>query len=139
MKHSPRTLRTNSDRSMLMSRIRSKGNKSTEQALIQIFQQHKLTGWRRHTELPGRPDFIFRKAKLAIFGDGCFWHGCPKCFRMPKTNIEFWSKKIAVNKARDRIVRSELEARHWVVLRFWEHQIARRPNWVAKKILEALN
>ena len=60
-----------------MAAIRSRGNKDTELKLASILRASGITGWRRHQPLPGHPDFIFRHARLAVFVDGCFWHGCP--------------------------------------------------------------
>ena len=70
-------------RSWNMSRIREKGNKSTELKLLKLFREYKIKGWRRHQPLTGKPDFTFRKEGLVVFVDGCFWHGCPRCFRIP--------------------------------------------------------
>jgi len=64
-------------RSAVMAAIRSRGNKDTEMKLAAITRTHGITGWRRHLPLPGRPDFAFRKERVAVFVDGCFWHGCP--------------------------------------------------------------
>ncbi len=110
-------------RSQNMARIRAKGNQTTELRLIQIMRTAGITGWRRHQALPGKPDFIFRKERLAIFVDGCFWHGCPKCFRLPQDNRDYWYKKISNNKQRDRAVTKELNHRGWKVLRIWEHSL----------------
>jgi DNA mismatch endonuclease (patch repair protein) len=72
-------------RSEVMSRIRGKGNKQTEQVLRRLMRQAGITGWRRHMPLLGKPDFAFPKQKVAVFVDGCFWHGCRKCYTRPKT------------------------------------------------------
>ena len=79
-------------RSEIMSRIRSKGNQRTEMAMVKLFRAHKITGWRRHYPIEGKPDFVFLKQRVAIFVDGCFWHGCPKCYRQPKTNATVQSQ-----------------------------------------------
>ena len=73
-----------------MSRIRGSGNEKTEVPLARLLRGDGISGWRRHYPFPGRPDFLFRKEKVAVFVDGCFWHGCPKCFRLPKQNWTFW-------------------------------------------------
>jgi DNA mismatch endonuclease (patch repair protein) len=73
-----------------MSLINGRGNKQTEKVLLFHLRQAKVTGWRRHLPLPGKPDFAFTKQKVAVFVDGCFWHGCPKCYTRPKTNRAFW-------------------------------------------------
>ncbi len=73
-----------------------------------------------------RPDFVFRKVRVAVFVDGCFWHGCPKHGTQPKTNAPFWRKKITNNKARDRRVNHVLRGRGWKVVRIWEHELRRK-------------
>ena len=73
------------------------------------------------SKLPGKPDFVFPKPRLAVFVDGCFWHGCPKHATWPKTNRAFWRKKIARNRARDREVGHALRRMGWRVIRVWEH------------------
>lgn len=109
-----------------MSRIRGSGNKGTELRLIEIFRAHGITGWRRGSRLPGKPDFVFPTRKLAVFVDGCFWHGCPRHATRPKTNAAFWLAKLARNRARDRAVGRLLRRRGWRVLRVWEHALRRR-------------
>ncbi|HEX3857060.1 MAG TPA: very short patch repair endonuclease [Verrucomicrobiae bacterium] len=117
---------TKAKRSEVMSRIRGRGNKETEIALARLFRQNKITGWRRHISIFGRPDFSFSKQKIAIFVDGCFWHGCPKHFNMPASNRAFWKKKIKGNKARDQRVNRDLRKCGWRVIRIWEHDLARK-------------
>lgn len=109
-----------------MALVRGTSNKSTELRLIQIFRANGITGWRRGSKLPGKPDFVFPKLKTAIFVDGCFWHGCPRHATKPKTNARFWRNKIATNKARDRKVNRVLRAKSWKVIRVWEHELARK-------------
>ena len=91
-------------RSWLMGRVRSTGNKSTEEKLIAILKQNHLTGWRRKYSLFGNPDIVFPSGKIVIFVDGCFWHGCPKHGEIPESNRDFWVKKIDANKKRDKLV-----------------------------------
>jgi DNA mismatch endonuclease (patch repair protein) len=69
-------------------------------------------------------DIVFRPAKLAVFIDGCYWHGCPEHYVPPKTNLGYWSDKVARNMARDRDTDEQLRAAGWTVLRFWEHDSA---------------
>jgi DNA mismatch endonuclease (patch repair protein) len=73
-----------------------------------------------------RPDFIFPKLKLALFVDGCFWHGCPKHCNQPANNRAFWQRKLAGNVARDRLVIRTLRRAGWRVLRVWEHELVRK-------------
>src|SRR5262245_49837333 len=106
-------------RSHVMSLICSRGNKDTELRLIAIFKTHSIRGWRRNNKLPGKPDFVFRAQRLALFVDGCYWHGCPVHYNRPKSNRAFWDAKIARNRQRDREVKRLLKAKGWCVLRIW--------------------
>jgi DNA mismatch endonuclease (patch repair protein) len=117
---------TKAKRSALMATIRSRGNKDTEVALVKLFRRHKIIGWRRNQKIFGKPDFIFRREWLAIFVDGCFWHGCPKHGTQPAGNRSFWKKKFTRNQARDRLVNHTLRRANWRVLRIWEHELARK-------------
>ena len=72
-------------------------------------------------ELRRKADMVFRKDKIAVFLDGCFWHGCPEHHTQPATNPEYWSAKIAGNMERDKDTNARLEEAGWTVLRFWEH------------------
>jgi DNA mismatch endonuclease (patch repair protein) len=101
---------TKSKRSHVMSQIRGHGNKATELALIRIFRANGITGWRRRQPVFGKPDFVFAKKRLAVFVDGCFWHGCPNHKSTPKTNRAFWTNKIDKNKKRDKLVGKTLRA-----------------------------
>jgi len=124
---------TKAKRSALMATIRSRGNKDTELAFVRILRWHRIIGWRRHQRLPGRPDFIFRKLRLAIFVDGCFWHGCPKHSRHAAKSGAYWRKKLATNQTRDRLVTRSLRREGWRVLRIWEHEL-RSPTKVLNRI-----
>lgn len=110
-------------RSQVMAAIRSIGNKDTELRLAKFFRQHGITGWRRHQPLIGKPDFIFRRQKLAVFVDGCFWHGCPKHCRTPAAKKGYWKNKIEGNKKRDLNVARLLRRQGWRVVRLWEHDL----------------
>jgi DNA mismatch endonuclease, patch repair protein len=71
--------------------------------------------------LPGTPDVILTKARVAIFVDGCFWHGCPEHSVKPKNNAKWWAEKLEANTERDQRKDAELSAIGWTVLHFWEH------------------
>ncbi|RME92823.1 MAG: very short patch repair endonuclease [Verrucomicrobia bacterium] len=116
---------TKEKRSEVMSRIRGSGNKDTELALIAVFRRHGITGWRRNQPVYGKPDFVFPRLRVAVFVDGCFWHGCPQHCKQPSNNREFWAKKLEANKKRDRLVNRTLRSRGWKVVRIWEHELAR--------------
>ena len=124
-------------RSEIMSRIRGRGNEETEVRLAKLMRAEGIRGWRRHLPIPGRPDFSFRKQKVAVFVDGCFWHGCPKCFRLPKQNRAFWKAKIEGNRKRDRSVNGRLRRLGWKVLRIKECSL-KSQNKVLDKIKKIL-
>jgi DNA mismatch endonuclease (patch repair protein) len=109
-------------RSAVMARIRSSGNKDTELRMIALFRAHGVTGWRRNQAIFGKPDFVFRRERVAIFVDGCFWHSCPKPKHapLPKNRAEWWSAKLSRNKVRDQIVTRTLKRKGWRVVRVWE-------------------
>ena len=121
-----------------MAAIRSRSNKDTELALAKLLRRHSITGWRRHQPVFGKPDFVFRRKKVAVFVDGCFWHGCPKHGRRPGTNRAYWLPKLERNRNRDKAVKHELSKAGWIVLRIWEHDLAAH-NRVAKRIAKVLN
>lgn len=110
-------------RSWIMSRVKSSGNKSTELKMISVFRKNGFTGWRRNYPLEGRPDFVFPKQRIAVFVDGCFWHGHPSRCRVPASNREYWTAKIEKNKKRDRLVNRRLKEMGWKTLRVWEHEV----------------
>ena len=129
---------TKKKRSEVMSLIRGKGNKETEHALLVLLRQNKISGWRRHLPLLGKPDFAFPKQKVAVFVDGCFWHGCPKCYTRPKTNRAFWDRKRETNMARDRHVTRQLRGRGWKVIRIWQHSLKKSPATCLNRILRVI-
>jgi DNA mismatch endonuclease (patch repair protein) len=105
---------------------------------MKLFRQHGITGWRRNQKVFGKPDFIFRKIRLALFVDGCFWHCCRKHCKIPAGNRAFWVKKFAANKARDLRVNRELRKLGWQVVRVWEHDIAKWKNGWFRKLQAAV-
>ena len=113
-----------------MAAIHSRGHVATELRLIALMRAQGIAGWRRGVSLRwsagGRkeqgerevvrafsvkPDFVFRAHRVAVFGAGCFWHGCPIHGTQPRQNAKFWREKIARNRARDRLVNRTLRAR----------------------------
>lgn len=98
-----------------------------------------IKGWQIQVEeLPGRPDFAFHKKKLAVFVDGCFWHGCPNCYRRPKSKKGYWDSKVERNKIRDRKNKRTLNRIGWKALRFWEHEVLESPSLCARKLTQVL-
>lgn len=110
-------------RSELMSRIRSSGNKSTEGALARLFRRRGVTGWRRQQRVLGvSVDFVFRKSKIAIFVDGCFWHACPDHARLERLS-PYWLRKVKGNWDRDVRQTDLLTRGGWTVKRVREHSL----------------
>ncbi|MFN3408473.1 MAG: very short patch repair endonuclease [Limisphaerales bacterium] len=159
---------TKAKRSAVMARIRSRGNRDTELALARLLRAHGITGWRRQVVIRNaecgernsvragsrrllrvKVDFVFRRERVAVFVDGCFWHGCPqhspparwlRKSSMPprdgsshgasagRTGKAFWRAKLAANRARDRAVNRALRRAGWRVVRIWEHTL----RWATK-------
>lgn len=109
-----------------MRNIKGKGNESTELALISVFREQGISGWRRGYPVKGYPDFVFLKERIAVFVDGCFWHGHDCRNTRPKENEDFWAKKIGGNVACDKAVTEMFENRGWMVLRIWECELKRK-------------
>lgn len=95
--------------------------------------------YRLKSRVIGRPDLVFPSAKVAVFVDGCFWHGCPQHYTFPKTNAKFWRGKISRNIARDQEVNSQLKSEGWKVLRFWEHELSNNADRCADRILAVVS
>lgn len=112
---------TPEQRARNMSRIRSKDT-APELRLRKSLWASGLR-YRIHYTLPGKPDIVFVSARVAVFVDGCFWHRCPLHGVLPKSNADYWRKKLNNNVRRDREVDAKLASMDWKVLRFWEHEV----------------
>ncbi|WP_411677823.1 very short patch repair endonuclease [Caproicibacter sp.] len=123
-------------RSAVMSKVRSKGNKSTELRLIEVFHEYGITGWRRNYTVKGHPDFVFMERRIAVFVDGCFWHGHDCRNTRPKENEDFWAAKRKRNIMHDREVTAKFEQRGWTVVRIWECELKKKN---LSKLLVKLN
>ena len=125
-------------RTRIMRAVKSKGNRTTEMRLRASLVSKGVSGWHLNdSSLPGTPDFVFKEERLAVFLDGCFWHGCPKCYRRPKSSQKYWDEKLQSNIKRDKRVRSKLRSMGWHVYRFWEHSLE-NPSIVSDKIISLL-
>lgn len=111
------------ERSQIMRAVKSSGNVSTEKKLISIFKSEKIKGWRRNYSLFGKPDFVFPNKHIAVFTDGCFWHGHDCRNTKPKDNADYWREKIRRNQKRDVLVTNTLLEKGWTVIRIWECEI----------------
>ncbi len=108
-----------------MALVKNKDSK-IEKRFSALLKERKIRAYKQHVpNLPGKPDFAFRKKKVAVFIDSCFWHGCRYHGSLPKTNRRFWSEKIARNKARDAEVNGQYRKMGWSVYRVWEHRLKR--------------
>lgn len=126
-------------RSSIMSSNRGSGNRSTEGRLRAKLVSAKISGWRINAkDVYGKPDFVFDKKRIAVFVDGCFWHGCKQCRNIPTTNRSFWKKKIEGNTNRDVVVSRKLRREGWHVIRFWEHEIRKELDRCVVKIKRIL-
>jgi len=135
----PEFASTSESRRSNMRAIRSRRNKTTEMRLRAHIVAAGISGWRMHdSSIPGQPDFYFRKKQLAVFVDGCFWHGCPQCGHIPSTNRHYWSAKLAKNRRRDILVSRALRRLGMRVLRVWECQLRENPAKCVTKLVRLL-
>ena len=129
---------TQSDRSALMARVRPHGNKSTDLQFVNTVMRLGIHGWvMQPPNILGRPDVYFPQQRLVVFLDGCFWHACPKCGRLPKSRTEFWTTKIQNNRRRDQSISRRLRRKGYHVMRLWEHSL-RDDRW-APRLVNMLN
>lgn len=127
-------------RSQIMRAVKSRDTKSTEKTLLSLFKENGVTGWRRTYDVKGHPDFVFLKQRVAIFVDGCFWHGHDCRNTRPSNNAEYWQKKRAKNIRHDKEVTKNFEKRGWTVLRIWECELKKKNREkTLKKILSAIH
>lgn len=124
-------------RSAVMANIR--GITAPERGLRARLVQSGVRGFRVGSKI-GKitPDLIFPSKKVAVFVDGCFWHGCPKCYVRPKTATKYWTKKLLKNIERDKRQRSVLRREGWQVIRIWECELERNPAKQIKRISNLL-
>lgn len=109
-----------------MSKVRSTGNKSTELKLIAVFSEYKIKGWRRKYQVIGHPDFVFVDRRIAVFVDGCFWHGHNCRNLTPSDNSDYWKKKRCRNIEHDSMITKKFEQRGWIVIRIWECELKKK-------------
>jgi DNA mismatch endonuclease, patch repair protein len=120
-----------------MSRIRGR-NTATELALRKALWNSGLR-YRLHQRIEGaRPDIVFPRERLAVFVDGCFWHGCPEHYVRPRSRNDFWAEKLRTNVLRDHRQTIHLERDGWTILRFWEHEVACELPRISEQVKRAL-
>lgn len=127
---------TKDQRRKNMQNIRSSGTKP-EVIIMTALKKQKVYFTAHVKEVFGCPDIVFKRKKIAVFVDSDFWHGNKKRFIMPKTNEEYWTKKIKRNIQRDKEVNLYLKTSGWKVIRLWEHDVKKHTDKCVIKILRA--
>ncbi len=125
-------------RSAIMKSVRSSGNKSTELRLIAFFKANSIKGWRRNYSVKGHPDFVFMDKRIAVFVDGCFWHGHDCRNTRPKRNEDYWNKKRIRNITHDKEISDLFRKRGWMVIRIWECELKKKNEEVLLEKIESL-
>lgn len=125
-------------RSEIMKKVRSRNNKSTELKLIQVFRDFSIKGWRRGYPVKGHPDFVFLDKKIAVFVDGCFWHGHDCRNTRPADHAEYWANKRERNISHDKEVTAMFEQRGWRVIRIWECELKKKNRELLLRKIESL-
>jgi len=121
------------ERSRIMSKIKSKNTKP--EITIKELLDGRIFKYQPKGIL-GNPDFANKREKIAIFIDGCFWHGCKKHCRMPNSNKKYWTQKIERNKKNDKLITKKLGQKGWNIIRLWEHEVKNDPKKCRTKILK---
>lgn len=121
-----------------MAAIRSRDTKPEIQLRIAL-RERGLTGYRCHPKgLPGKPDVAYTRWKVAVFVDGCFWHGHPDHFRFGKLG-SYWDDKVRRTQERDRAQHQALAEAGWTVLRFWDFDVKAAADDCAAKVADVLS
>jgi len=118
-----------------MRNIRSKGTRP-ELKVARELKRRRIYFSSHSKTVPGKPDIIFRRKKIAVFIDSDFWHGNPGYFKMPKSNTRYWKAKIEGNRCRDRQVNAVLRKSGWKIIRIWEHNLN---NNLSRSVLRIIN
>lgn len=125
-------------RSALMRRIRAHGSAAERTLLSALRRIGILWGVANDAETPGTPDVCFRRERVAVFVDGCFWHSCPRHGSTPKTRVGYWREKLAYVQEHDAHVRAHLAVLGWTVVRLWEHEVLAAPEAAAQKVARSV-
>ena len=120
-----------------MAGIRSRDTQP-EVSLRKALWSLGVRGYRKHPNLPGRPDLLFPRLKVVVFVDGCFWHGCPEHHTMPRSNTDYWIGKLDLNRRRDSAVNDRIEGMGYCVLRIWEHEVNSGTDAAARRVQRTL-
>ena len=124
---------TKKQRQHCMSQIKS-GNTKPEITIRKLIWK-KGYRYRIGHGLRGKPDMVFPSYGIAVFIDGCFWHGCHRHYKMPASNVNYWKQKISGNKRRDKKIERHLKKAGWKVIRIWEHDVKKNPEKIVDRII----
>lgn len=125
-------------RSRIMSSIKGK-NTRPEITVRKILWARGLRYRIHDRTVFGTPDVSNKSRGFVVFIDGCFWHGCPRCYKEPRSNVSYWKEKIIRNKKRRALVKRMLKRHGWKVFEFWEHQVINDPEKIATKIINDIS
>ena len=128
---------TKEQRHKNMQNIRSRDT-LPERMTMRELRRRKIYFASHVAKIEGKPDIVFRRKKVAVFIDSDFWHGHPTRCIMPKSNREYWEKKIARNRERDKEVNSLLKKEKWKIIRIWEYDVKHHFERVIKRIIKAI-
>lgn len=129
---------TKTQRRKNMRHIRSQ-NTSPELKIMKELRSRKIYFAKYSKTIIGKPDIVFRRKKIVVFVDSDFWHGHPKRFMMPKTNVKYWRPKIERNKKRDKEVNRKLKKAGWKIIRLWDYDVKHKIDKCISKILNSIN
>lgn len=129
---------TTIQRSAVMKAVRTKH--TAPELLLRASLRSIGLRYRLHPKnVPGRPDLVIAKSRIAVFVDGCFWHGCPRCYTAPQTNSPFWRRKLEANKARRLRVKALLRSAGWRYFHAWECEVERNANRIGLRLKAKIN
>ncbi len=133
--------RSPEQRSKTMAAVKSQYTQVEKDFFLELESRGVNNTEQHPLDVIGKPDLVHRRAKVAVFLDGCFWHGCPQHLRMPATNKDYWERKIFRNRKRDLVVSRELLNAGWLVLRIWEHSLKnpRTKKWWCTRLINHIN
>ncbi|MFA6081213.1 MAG: very short patch repair endonuclease [Patescibacteria group bacterium] len=121
-----------------MQNIKSKET-SPEIKVRKLLWGNGYKGYRKYSNLPGKPDIVFTKKKIVIFVNGCFWHKCNLCYKIPKSNLEYWKNKINNNLKRDKLNETKLKSLGWHVIKIWEHETKKDTETLENKLIKMIS
>lgn len=124
-------------RSAIMRAVKGKNTK-IERDFSNLLRARGFRFSKNSKTILGKPDIVFKKQRILVFIDSCFWHGCPKHLRMPSSNKKYWQVKIERNIGRDKEITRKLKHAGWRVIRVWEHAIVANTERSAQRITKAL-